>query len=148
MTRRTSGAVIRAQLAALEVIASVVCSVDEAVGDLVRADILAGEETDGRAAGIGSGYRLRGVGLVRMRDVYPPEELTEFCRDTDACFGAVITAVPSDRLGAATMTRYRAGGRVWMMAGAASPSDRRSAREAARPVPAVNRDRLAADGTT
>jgi hypothetical protein len=68
---------------------------DLKVGDVVPAGILEGEESDGDPAGLGTAYRLVGIGPVPMRDVYPPEELTEFCRATDWCWGARIVETPS-----------------------------------------------------
>ncbi len=66
------------------------------LGTLVPADILDGEECDGEAAGLSSRYRLRGVGLARMRDVHPASELTEFCGPDDTCGAAeVIDYLPA-----------------------------------------------------
>jgi len=65
------------------------------IGDLVPANILAGEETDGTPAGLSRRYRLRGVGLVPMYLVYDPSELTEFCRSEDTCWGAEIIEAPA-----------------------------------------------------
>jgi len=64
------------------------------VGDLVPAAILDGEETDGTPAGLPPGYRLRGVGCHPMHDLYDSAELTEFCRESDTAWAAVVIATP------------------------------------------------------
>ena len=64
------------------------------VGSLVHCDIGEGEVYPGVAAGLSESYTLLGVGFVPMVDVYPPEELTEFCGPSDTCLAAVITKAP------------------------------------------------------
>ena len=66
------------------------------LGDLVPADIPAGESSNGLAAGLAEGYQLRGVGLVPMRDVYPADQLTDFCGPEDTCWAAEVVSVPSE----------------------------------------------------
>lgn len=68
---------------------------DEIVeGQVVPCDIGRGEEASGRACGLADGYRLHGVGLVRMRDVYHPDEITDCCGPDDTCWGAIVIATP------------------------------------------------------
>ena len=64
------------------------------VGSLIPCNIGEGEVYSGAAAGLDESYALRGVGFVPMVDVYPAEELTEFCGPSDTCLAAVITEAP------------------------------------------------------
>ena len=66
-------------------------------GQIVAAELAVGEEADGRVAGLGSHVLLRGVGLVRMRDVYPEHELTDACGPDDMCWGAEVISISGVR---------------------------------------------------
>ncbi len=65
------------------------------IGDVVRCDVLPGDivPPDSPYGGY-PGYTLVGIGLVPMRDVYDPEDLTDLCRPTDKCWAAKVIAVP------------------------------------------------------
>jgi len=62
------------------------------IGVIVPANILAGEVENGEPAGLSPHYRIRGVGLVPMRDVYPADALTDACRPADTCWAAEVTS--------------------------------------------------------
>lgn len=66
------------------------------VGDVIPCPIADGEIASGEAAGLLARYTLRGVGLVPMRDVYEPEELTDACGPHDTCWAAEIVAIAGE----------------------------------------------------
>ena len=66
------------------------------VGDIVHADIFAGEIVGGQAAGLDPRVSLIGIGLTKLTDIYSPWELTEFARPEDRTWAARVLSVPEE----------------------------------------------------